>query len=71
MKVLEKDSCDYLECSFIEYKSILEFQEFTKDTDFRGILLVSYYNGSKEFPLKTKKDVAKDIVEAIIDQYHD
>lgn len=53
MKVLEKGSCDYLECSFIEYKSILEFQEFTKDTDFRGILLVSYYNGSKEFPFLT------------------
>jgi len=50
MRVLEKDLCDYLECSFIQYKSITEFQEFTKNTDFRGILLVSYYNGSKEFP---------------------
>lgn len=27
--------------------------------------------GSKEFPLKSKRDVANDIVEAIIDQQHD
>lgn len=39
--------------------------------DTNKVEIISRKNGSKEFPLKTKKDVAKDIVEAIIDQYHD
>lgn len=33
--------------------------------------IISRKNGSKKFPLKSKKEVALDIVEAIVEQYHE
>ena len=39
--------------------------------DTNKVEIISRKNGSKEYSLKTKKEVANDIVEAIIDQYHD
>ena len=39
--------------------------------DTNKVEIISQKNGSKEFPLKNKKEVARDIVSAIIDQQHE